>query len=41
MTENKDLVCIPREIELQAAMFRLGNINEEIQKGLRDRKSVV
>ncbi|QCT42328.1 TIGR00730 family Rossman fold protein [Candidatus Nanosynbacter featherlites] len=33
MTDKKDLVCIPREIELQAAMFRLGNINEEIQKG--------
>lgn len=33
MTEKQDLVCIPREIELQAAMFRLGNINEEIQKG--------
>lgn len=30
MTEK---VCIPREIALQAAMFRLGNVDEEIAAG--------
>ena len=26
-------VCIPRELQLQAAMFRLGNVDEEIHAG--------
>ena len=30
-TENP--VCIPRDLQLQAAMFRLGNIEQEIQSG--------
>lgn len=28
-----DVVCIPRDIALQAAMFRLGNVSEEIEAG--------
>lgn len=28
-----DATCIPREIALQAAMFRLGNVDEEIEAG--------
>ena len=31
MSDKK--VCIPREIALQAAMFRLGNVDEEIRAG--------
>ena len=26
-------VCVPRELQLQAAMYRLGNINQEIEAG--------
>lgn len=26
-------VCVPRELQLQAAMYRLGNINQEIESG--------
>lgn len=33
MVPSKDTTCIPREIALQAAMFRLGNVDEEIQAG--------
>lgn len=33
-THNTDIpVCIPRDIVLQAAMIRLGNINGEVQSG--------
>lgn len=32
--QNQDKsVCIPRDLQLQAAMFRLGNIEEEIRSG--------
>lgn len=30
---KEDTACIPREIALQAAMFRLGNVDEEIEAG--------
>lgn len=30
---NHSAVCIPRQLQLQAAMFRLGNVDEEIQGG--------
>lgn len=30
---DKNIVCIPREIMLQAAMLRLGDIDEEVQRG--------
>lgn len=30
---NTTPVCIPRELQLQAAMFRLGNVDDEIQGG--------
>lgn len=35
MTTKTDVevACIPREIALQAAMFRLGNVDEEIEAG--------
>lgn len=32
-TEEQQIVCAPREILLQAAMLRLGNINKEVQAG--------
>ncbi len=32
-TEVAPQTCIPREIALQAAMFRLGNVSEEIEAG--------
>ncbi len=31
--DTEETVCIPREIVLQAAMMRLGNINREVQAG--------
>lgn len=31
--EQDTAVCIPRDIALQAAMFRLGNVSEEIEAG--------
>ncbi len=31
--DTQELVCIPRDVVLQAAMFRLGNVNEEVQAG--------
>jgi len=33
MNDQTKPACIPRDIQLQAAMFRLGNINEEIEAG--------
>lgn len=33
MDNLPDNTCIPREIALQAAMFRLGNLSEEIEAG--------
>jgi len=30
---TKEATCIPRDIQLQAAMFRLGKVEEEIQAG--------
>lgn len=30
---DTEVTCIPREIALQAAMFRLGNVDEEIEAG--------
>lgn len=31
--DNQESVCIPRDVVLQSAMYRLGNINEEVQAG--------
>ncbi len=31
--DTEEAVCIPRDIALQAAMIRLGNVDEEIQAG--------
>ena len=33
MNNQPDTTCIPREIALQAAMFRLGDMSEEIEAG--------
>lgn len=33
LTDLPDTVCIPREIMLQAAMLKLGAIDEEVQRG--------
>ena len=33
MNNQPETTCIPREIALQAAMFRLADLNEEIEAG--------
>ncbi len=33
MNDQPEMTCIPREIALQAAMFRLGDLSKEIEEG--------
>ena len=34
-------VCIPRELQLQAAMFRLGKVDDEIMPAMKFSKNII